>query len=437
MRYSLFMRSVAPVAAVLALISCALAALAQAGQKPPDASRPAAGGKSPAAPPVTPKVVVPSHPSNVHSLNDEDIVLSPGDIIQIQVENHPALDGLFPIPGVGKLLLPEAGEVLVAGFTIGQVRDSLQAQLDKTLNNVFVRVLLREVHSRRASISGVVLHQGSFDMGTNEYRLLDLIDLAGGLAPPTYRQDAKLSEFTGTLYRGTVTVAIDIVGAYKQPDGAANFVIQPNDRVSVEIRSVVTHEVHILGQIPRQGAYTLDNNTTVLGLFGQAGYPNTTSSLSTAYVLRGSQKIPLDLRPLLTGNVDLAINKFKFEDGDILFIPAVTTQYMVWGQVGRQGNYPYPEAGKINLLDAIQIAGESPAGDFKQVHVIRTVDGKQKDQTINVDLMIRKGVLKDNVALQPNDIVFVPPKPRRGWKPSIQDLFTPLMFMNILGLRPF
>ncbi len=420
-------------------------ALAQTAQTPPTATQKPADTAKPAPPdakqPTPPKVVVPDHPSGVRILNDQNITLSSGDVIQIQVENHPTLDGAYAIPGVGKLLLPEAGEIKVAGITVTQFRDNLQAQLEKTLNNVFVRVLLREVHSRHVAITGTVLHQGDFDMGTKEYKFLDLIDLAGGLLPPSTRTDAKVSEFKGTLYRGKTSLPVDIDGAYRQPDGSANFVIQPDDRLQIELKPFVTHEIHILGQIPKQGTYPLDNNTTVLGLFGLAGFPSTSASLSTAYVIRGDRKIPLDLRPVLTGNVDLAVNKFKFEDDDTLFIPTVLQKFMVWGQVGRQGNYPYPEATQIHLLDAITGAGEAANGEYRKVQLIRNEGGKQTVKTINVDRMIRKGLMSDNELIKPDDIVFVPPRNNPltlgSANGAIGEILNPLIMLSYFGIHPY
>ena len=110
---------------------------------------------------------------------------------------------------------------------------------------------------------------------------------------------------------------------------------------------------------------------------------------------------------------------------------------MVWGQVGRQGNFPFPEAGKVTLIEALNAAGQLSTGNFKQVHLIRTVDGKQKDTVVDVETMVRKGKMQDNLQLQPNDIVWVGPKGKKKWFPTFQELFMPISLMNMLGLRPF
>jgi len=447
---SIFSRCLARVllpVVVVASAANAVAARAQAAQQPQQTpqtpQKPAGNGAATGVPtnqagPA--KLVVPDHGSGIRSLNDQDIKLSPGDVIQIQVDNHSALDNTYFVPGVGKLLLPEAGEVTIAGYTITQVRDNLQTELDKTLNNVFVRVLLKEVHSRHVAITGVLARQGDFDMGTKEYRLLDLIDLAGGLLPPPARADAKLSEYTGTLYRGKVNVPLFIDDAYRQPDGDANFVVQPNDRVQIGIKPFVTHQMHILGEIPRQGNYYLDNNTTLLGLFGTSGFPSTAASLSTSYVIRGDKKIPLDLRPILTGKIDLEVNKFKFEDDDTLYIPKVIAKFMVWGQVGHQGNYPYPEAQKVYLLDAITGAGEAPSGEYRHVHLIRKINDKEVDKEINVDKMIRKGLMAENILIEPDDIIFVPMRHLRqpaGIMDGLNEVFQPLVMLSYFGLHPY
>jgi len=376
---------------VIFSVGCGLTAQAQVpAQQPPAGGNPATTKPAPA--PTSNLVQAPTSRggTGIRPLSDDEIKLSAGDVIQIQVQNHVGLDGAYTVPGVGRLLLPEAGEIPVAGLTIKQVRTNLQKELEKSLNNVFVEVLLREVHSRHAAVAGYVLHPGSYDMSTNQYQLLDIIDMTGGLISPLNRPDVRISEYSVSLYRQKTTVPIDLNAAYNNPNGTANFIVEPNDRIVVDLKPLVAHEVHVLGSVPRQGGFPLDNNTTILRIFGLSGYPSTTAALSKAYVLRSSQIMPLDLRPLLTGKPDPEANTFKFVDGDILYIPAVTATFMVWGQVGRQGNYPFPEVGKINLLDAITNAGESANGEYRKVHLIRTVNGKQVDKTINVDKMIKK-----------------------------------------------
>ncbi len=435
--------SIIGVGATLMAITGAGAVRAQSA--PPAAPKTAPGTKP--APQTTPKAVdakpagsppAPKPYSGIVPLSEDEILLSPGDAIQVQVENHPTLDGNFVIPGVGKLLLPEAGEITVAGLTVKQFRDKLQAELEKSLNNVYVRVLLKEVHSRHASIVGMVLHPGSVDMATSQYHLLDLIDMAGGLITPVNRAAPKMSDYVAALYRKKQMMPVDLEQAYKKPTGPQNTLIEPDDRLIIELPPTAIHEIHVIGQIPKQGAYPLLDSTTVLSIFGQCGYPVMTAGLSKSYVLRGAEEVPLNLRPILSGQSDPPVSTFKFQDGDILYIPQVKDTYMVWGQVGKQGNYPFPEAGgpKLMLLDAIQGAGESPQGEFRKVHLIRTINGKQVDKTINVDKMIKKGIMTFNEPIQANDIIFVPPKTKK-WTPTMQDFMQPLYFLGYLGLRPF
>jgi protein involved in polysaccharide export with SLBB domain len=381
-------------------------------------------------------VAVPKPTSNIQVLNDEQIQLSPGDAIQIQVDNHAGIDGLYTVPGTGKLLLPEAGLVQVGGLTTVQFQTNLQKQLEKCLNNVYVRVLLREVNSRRASINGLVLNRGSVNMGTNEYRLLDLIDVAGGLIQPVGRPDAKYEEYYGTLYRGRAVIPISLVDAYKQPSSDANFILQPGDRVNIDIHPMVLHEVHILGDIPRKGYYVLDNNTTLLGLFGQSGYPPPDASLNTSYVLRGDTKIPLNLRPLLSGEAASATNHFKFQDEDELYIPTILAKYMVWGQVGHQGDFTYPEFGKVTILDALQGAGISTNAELRHVQLTHMVNGKLKTDTINVDNMVHTGAKDKVVLIQKDDVVWVPAR-KPKYTPSINDIFTPLTLLAYFGIHPY
>jgi protein involved in polysaccharide export with SLBB domain len=375
--------------------------------------------------------------STIRAIDDTTLPLSPGDVIQIIADNFPMLDTLQTVPGVGRLLLPEVGEIEISGKTAKQVQEKLQAAIDKNFNNITIHVLLKEMHSRKASVTGFVAHQGSLDMGTSEYRFLDLLDYAGGLVAPITRPYPKLNEYQVNLYRASAVVSLDIEDIVKHPDSAGNIVIQPGDRITFDLKPIAVHQIHILGQIPREGAFPIDSNTTVLSLFGMSGYPSTSAALSKAYVIRGSEKMPLDLRPLLTGSVDTSVNKFKFTDEDIIFIPESKLTFMVWGQVAKQGNFPFPEGGKVSLIEAINFAGQTAQTNYKNVHLIRSVDGKQTDKKIDVDKMMRDGKIAENLQLQPNDVVWVGPKGKKKWVPTLQELFLPISLINMLGLRPF
>ena len=370
------------------------------------------------------------------------LILSVGDVIQIYVPNHGDVNATLNIPTNGRIVLQEVGEFQAAGVTAKELEARITAALDKLYNNVSVIVSVREVHSRQTKILGAVRAAGPVDMGVNQWRLLDLIANAGGLTPRLGFITANPTEYDGRLVRNDRPSPLDISRAFEKPDDPANIVIQPGDLIIVDLKDLVRKQVHVLGQVPKPGGYELFGNTNILNVFDQSGQPLPSAALSRAYVLRtnaqgGTSQIALDLRPLIEGRADETATKFQFQPNDILFIPeVVNSSYMVWGQVGRSGQYIIPEKGNVTLLDAINSSGAIQSSDLKKVQVVRTVNGKQTTIPVDVKTMVDKGDRSKNIVLQPNDVVFVPPI-HHVKKLGIQDIFTPLTYLSFLGFRFF
>ncbi|MCK4659181.1 MAG: polysaccharide biosynthesis/export family protein [Phycisphaerae bacterium] len=75
-----------------------------------------------------------------------------------------------------------------------------------------------------------------------------------------------------------------------------------------------------------------------------------------------------------------------------------------------------PYTGRDTLLDVLAGSGMSFLAWRSRIKIIRASPDKDERKTITIDLdrMIKKGDLTQNVLLEPNDIVYVPPTPL-GW----------------------
>ncbi|HLK57776.1 MAG TPA: SLBB domain-containing protein, partial [Chthonomonadaceae bacterium] len=325
-----------------------------------------------------------------------------------------------------------------------ELETRITAELDKLYNNILVAVSVREIHSRQMRVLGAVHTVGTVDLGSSQWRLLDVIASVGGLAPRAGAFSAVPSDYTARLIREDKTTMLDIARAFETPNDPANITIQPGDLILFDVKEIVRKQVHVIGQVPRPGAYELNGNTNVLTLLDQAGMPLPTAALSKAYVLRRSpdnsqgppSQISLDLRPVVEGRADETATKFQFKADDELYIPEVKTSYTVWGQVLHPGTFILPERGTVTVLDVMNIAGVGPTSDLKKVQIGRVVDGKQTLIPVDVKMMLDKGDRSHNVAIQPNDIVFVPPSHhKRGI--TLQDVFAPISLLSFLGFRFF
>lgn len=104
-------------------------------------------------------------------------------------------------------------------------------------------------------------------------------------------------------------------------------------------------------------------------------------------------------------------------DRDFLVNPQITlvvVEYAkrtvnVLGNVNLPGAIPFPQEGKLNLIDAITRAGGfNRLADRKRVRLTRTTpDGKTETVEINADQLMNKGASAEKWNLQVGDTVYV------------------------------
>lgn len=81
----------------------------------------------------------------------------------------------------------------------------------------------------------------------------------------------------------------------------------------------------------------------------------------------------------------------------------------VFGQVNKPGAVELPTETNLTVLEAIsQAQGFTRIAAPDRTRVVRMVDGKSQSFTIEVSAITKRGEKDKDIALQPNDIVFVP-----------------------------
>lgn len=360
---------------------------------------------------------------------DPEYVLGPDDVIEIAVPSHTGLERVVTIMPDGRITFPRVGEVVAAGKTANQLAEDIKTGLEKTLNNVQVLVMVREMRANRVSILGPVRAGGVFFMrGT--WKLMDLIAAAGGLA-------TKPSRVTGRLIRGrSEVINLDVAGAMQDPKSAANINLQRNDLVILDEVERAQLLINVLGQVNRPGTIEISEDMSLLDIITQAGNPTERAGLSRAYVLRNGKEIPLNLRPLLIeGKHDPYIESFKIQAGDILYIPEIEEQFAVMGMVARPGYYTIPEKKKVTVLEALgRAGGQTPMADLRNAGIIRSRSGKPEMIKLDLNALLKKSNMVYNLTMEPEDILFIPERGRRGL--TLSDTFSTIYMWRYIGL-PF
>lgn len=103
--------------------------------------------------------------------------------------------------------------------------------------------------------------------------------------------------------------------------------------------------------------------------------------------------------------------------GDFLKNPQVTIfikeygnkKVFVFGQVTKPGAVELPTEMKMTVLEAIsQAGGFTPIAAPDRTKVVRLVNGQSVSFVVEVSAITKRGEKQKDIALEPNDIVFVP-----------------------------
>lgn len=195
-----------------------------------------------------------------------------------------------------------------------------------------------------------------------------------------------------------------------------------NPVVTVSIQSYASKRVFVQGEVVKPGVYFLKDQSGVLNILLEAG--GTTENASEEIVILRSkedsvadseedfEQIRINLRQLLSGNQSQNI---QVQPDDIVYVANASggqfktegRSVNIMGEVEKPGNYPYRLG--YTLLNAILEAGGFTEFAAKnRVRVIKKIGSSQKVIVANLDDLINKGKLEEDVVLDPGDLVIVP-----------------------------
>jgi polysaccharide export outer membrane protein len=139
-----------------AVLLCALLLAAGAwaqSDNPPNAAEPKAGEKEGARKEKPAETVA---DSGVPA----DYVIGADDALHISVWNEPNLNETLPVRPDGKISMALLNDVMAAGLTPLQLKDSITEKLKKYVADPRVTVVVAGMNSRRIFVTGEVLHSG-------------------------------------------------------------------------------------------------------------------------------------------------------------------------------------------------------------------------------------------------------------------------------------
>lgn len=240
--------------------------------------------------------------------------LGEGDEMSVDVWDRPELSGKHLVGPDGKITVPLAGSVRIAGYS----RDDAAKLIAETLAHYYfdlaVTVRVEQYVANRVVVLGRVSNPGVVRFETMP-TLLEALARAGGL--PILDKQQLLTRCA--VIRGRDRIAwIDLKALLTGTDPSLNLRLRSQDMIYVPDSDETP--VYVLGEVKKPGAYRLTPEMSLLDALAQAGGPTEDAVPGTIRLIRPgkgeNRELQLDgfLKPDLPHNIVL-------EEGDVLYAP--------------------------------------------------------------------------------------------------------------------
>lgn len=328
-------------------------------------------------------------------------VVGPGDSLTIDLWGGVSQTLTRTIDREGKISLPEAGTVQVAGLTLERAEGAITDTLKRQYREVQVAVTVSRLRSMRVYVVGDVQRPGAYEISSLATSLDGLYAAGGPTATGSLRM---LRHYRGQQLVGEIDLYDFLLHGIQNEDR-----LQAGDTLLVP---PVGQQVAIFGAVKRPAIYELKDNSTLAEVLEDAGGATVTAELGHIAIDRvdaNQKRETVTLELPATSSPDaarLAIAAFRVRDGDRVRVAPILpySQRVVYleGHVARPGRTPYRDGMQLSdVLHSYQDLLPEPAD---RGEIVRLVAPDLHPETINFnvpDAMIGNAA----IALRPFDTI--------------------------------
>lgn len=279
-------------------------------------------------------------------------VVGPGDVFHVMIGSLAAVPA--SVTADGRLVLPEAGGVEVAGLTLAEARTRTLQALRPRYRNVDLEVALAQPRQFFVHVTGAVPRPGRY-LAEPVSRVaavvgLALVDSVRAVANPAYRPSLRAVQL---VHRDGTTTAVDLRRYYATGDVAYNPYLRDGDVLHVPAYNPAFETVYVDGAVPYPGGYAHRPDDTVRDLLvlgtGTEAVPSAPLRLSR---LQADGRV--ETRTLTAADLDLPLQPRDHLQVVQPELPGGTAT--VEGLVRYPGTYPIT-AGATTLQELVERAG--------------------------------------------------------------------------------
>lgn len=329
--------------------------------------------------------------------------LGPGDevIIDIWGANQNTIRQI--ISPDGYINVDNLGLVYLNGMSVSEADKYLRKELNKIYSGITgndptseIKVTLGQIRTIQINVMGEVAVPGTYSLSSLS-TIFHALYRAGGVSNLGSLRNISL------VRNGKKVANVDIYDFILKGKTMSDVRLQEGDVIIVPPYEML---VDIQGNVKRPMYYEMKNGETVQTLIEYAG-----NFSGDAYTknLRVTRQNGQEYQIFTVDNIDYSI--FKLMDGDVLNIGAMLDRFAnrleIKGAVYRPGIYQY--SGQVNTVKLLVEKAEGIMGDaFLGRAVLHREREDLTKEVIQVDLKNILNGTKPDIALQRNDVLYIP-----------------------------
>ena len=328
----------------------------------------------------------------------DNYVLGPGDNVYIDIYGASQKTIEATVSPDGTVIIEGYGPVTLGGMTVAQANAALRTELGSRYASSQLRLTVGQTRTITVNVMGEVAVPGTYTLSAFS-TVLNALYLAGGLSDIGTLRDIK-------VYRsGRLIAACDLYDYLFQGAMTGNVRLDDNDVILV---GPYDQLVCISGKVRRPMWYEMRQGESLATLLQYAGGFAGDAYSEAVRVVRKSGR----LRSVY--NVEeFDMGVFTLCDEDSVSVDSVIDRYEnmveVKGAVFRPGMFDV--GGSVNSVRTLVQAAAGVTEAAFTAHAV--MHRMKKDRTLEVVQVDLQGILdgtSPDIALQPNDILFVPSK---------------------------
>lgn len=349
-------------------------------------------------------------------------ILSPGDILTINLPGEEGFNKTFLINRTGEITLPEIGQVKVVGMTLGGAEKLIYNMLSDVYLGLDKLVVLIKERRLLVTVLGFVEQPGEIEISSNG-NVQMAINKAGGLQDGAQlnklqlRRGATTIEFNYKKYlnTGDLTIipdlhSLDIVFVPSSPElGNVHGDEGSGSGVGVD-PTEGQGAIKVFGEVIRPSSFPFIEGMSIVDALLRVGGVTRYANVEQISMLASGEPVVFDLKQYLDSGNDADLPKLP--EGATLFIPKQVEAVKsggrvvyVMGQVQKPGAFEIGET--VGFMDVLANAGGP--NRYADTTMIRVLKANGSVVRFNLEEYV-EGKDVDIPKISGGDAIFVPDK---------------------------